>query len=76
MFHHDIAEPHTYLQSRQKLLQLLWDVLPHPPYPSDISEEIIKRYLELYSVSKGRIFYERRILRLPERWQQIVDQHS
>lgn len=31
VFHHDIAKPHTFLQSRQ-LLQLILDVLPHLMY--------------------------------------------
>ena len=40
VFHYDISRPHTSLVTRQKILQLEWDVLPHPPYspglaPSD-----------------------------------------
>ena len=37
VFHHDTARPHTYLATRQKLLELGWDVLPHPPYNTDLA---------------------------------------
>ena len=33
VFHNDNASPHT----RQKLLELGWDVLPHPPYSPDLA---------------------------------------
>ena len=40
IFHQDNARPYTYLFTRKKLVELGWEVMPHPPYspnfaPSD-----------------------------------------
>ena len=32
IFHQDDARPHTSLFTRKKLLELGWEVMPHPPY--------------------------------------------
>lgn len=37
VFHQDNARPHVSLRTRQKLLELGWDVLPHPPYSPDVA---------------------------------------
>ena len=37
IFHQDNARPHVSLMTRQKLLQLGWEVLIHPPYLPDIA---------------------------------------
>ncbi|GFU05964.1 mariner Mos1 transposase [Trichonephila clavipes] len=37
VFHQDNARPHTSLVTRQKLLQLEWDTVPHPPYSPDLT---------------------------------------
>ena len=31
IFHQDNARPHTSLVTRKKLLELRWEVMPHPP---------------------------------------------
>ena len=36
MFHQHNAQSHVSLITRQKLLELSWDVLPHPPYSPDL----------------------------------------
>ena len=37
VFHQDNARPHTSLMTRQKLRELGWDVLSHPPYSPDLA---------------------------------------
>ncbi|GFV25186.1 histone-lysine N-methyltransferase SETMAR [Trichonephila clavipes] len=37
VFHQDNARPHTSLVTRQKLLQLEWDTMPHPLYSPDLA---------------------------------------
>lgn len=37
VFHQDNARPHTSLMTRQKLRELGWDVLTHPPYSPDLA---------------------------------------
>ncbi|TLM46186.1 hypothetical protein FEC26_18845, partial [Acinetobacter baumannii] len=37
VFHHDNARPHTSLATQQKLRELGWEVLMHPPYSSDLA---------------------------------------
>ena len=37
VFHQDNARPHTSLVTRRKLLELGWEVMPHPLYSPDLA---------------------------------------
>lgn len=56
VFHHDNARPHTSLTTRQKLLQLGWDVLPHPPYSPDIAPSDFYLFQNLQNFLQGKKF--------------------
>ena len=96
IFHQDNnPRPHVSLMTRQKLLQLGWEVLIHPPYSLDIapldfhlfrslqnslngknfsSLEDCKRHLEQFFAQKDKKFWEDEIMKLPEKWQKVVEQ--
>ena len=81
--------------TRQKLLQLGWEVLIHPLYSPDIApsdfhlfqslqnslnrknfhfREDCKRHLEQFFAQKDKKLWEDRIMKLPEKWQKVVEQ--
>ena len=37
IFHQDNVRPHTSLVTRKKLLELGWEVMPHPTYSPDLA---------------------------------------
>ena len=95
IFHQDEARPHVSLMTRQKLLQLVWEVLLYLPYSPDVtpsdfhlfrslqnslngknfsSLEDCKRHLEQFFAQKDKKFWEDGIMKLPEKWQQVVGQ--
>ena len=49
VFHQDNARPHTSLVTRQKLRELGWEILSHPPYSPDIAPS---DYLLFLSMAK------------------------
>lgn len=97
VFHQDNARPHTSIVTRQKLRELGWEVLMHPPYSPDLApsdyhlflalqnffsdkklasrEECENQLLEFF-VNKDQDFYERGIMKLPLKWQQIIEQNG
>ena len=97
IFHQGNTRPHVSLMTRQKLLQLGWEVLIHPPYSPDIapldfhlflslqnslnvknfnSLEDCKRHLEQFFAQKDKMFWEDGIMKLPEKWQKVVEQKA
>ncbi|KAG6799541.1 Ammar1 transposase [Apis mellifera caucasica] len=56
VFHRDNARPHTCLVTRQKLLELGWDVLPHPPYSPDLAPSDYFLFRSLQNSLNGKNF--------------------
>ncbi|GFT80519.1 histone-lysine N-methyltransferase SETMAR [Trichonephila clavipes] len=54
VFHQDNARSHSSLVTRQKLLQLEWNTMPHPPYSPDLtpSDYYLFRSLQNFLDSK------------------------
>ncbi|GFY02127.1 histone-lysine N-methyltransferase SETMAR [Trichonephila clavipes] len=55
-FHQDNARPHTSLVTRQKLLQLEWDTMPHPPYSPDLAPSDYYLFRSLQNFLDGKTF--------------------
>jgi len=53
VFHHDNARPHTSLMTRQKLRELGWKVLMHPPYSPDIASSDYHLFRSLQNSLNG-----------------------
>lgn len=56
VFHHDNARPHTSLVTRQKLTELNWEVLPHPPYSPDLAPSDYHLFRSLQNSLNGKNF--------------------
>ena len=56
IFHQDNARLHVSLTTRQKLLQLGWEVLIHPPYSPDIAPSDFYLFRSLQNSLNGRNF--------------------
>ncbi|CAK9801870.1 Histone-lysine N-methyltransferase SETMAR [Anthophora plagiata] len=53
VFHHDNARPHTSLMTRQKLRELGWEVLMHPPYSPDLAPSDYHLFKHLQNFLNG-----------------------
>ena len=56
VFHQDNARPHTSLVTRQKLLQLRWNIMPHPPYSQDLAPSDYHLFRSLPNYLDGNTF--------------------
>ncbi|GFX25277.1 histone-lysine N-methyltransferase SETMAR [Trichonephila clavipes] len=54
--HQDNSRPHTSLVTRQKLLQLEWDAMPHPPYSPNLSPSDYYLFWSLQNFLDGKTF--------------------
>ncbi|GFV44496.1 transposase [Trichonephila clavipes] len=97
VFHQDNARSNTSVVTRQKLWELGWKVLIHPPYSLDLAssdghlvfalqnflsdkklrsrEDCENQLLEFFA-NKNQDFYERDIMKLPLKLQQIIQQRG
>ena len=55
-FHQDNARPYVSLMTRQKLLQLGWEVLIHPPYSPDSAPSDLHLFTSLWNSLNGKNF--------------------
>ena len=54
IFHQDNTRPHVSFMTRQKLLQLGWEVLIHPPYSPDIAPSDFHLFWSLQNSLNGK----------------------
>ena len=55
-FLHDNARPHTAVCTRQKLLDLGWEIFIHPPYSPDLSPSDFHLFLSMSNTLRNKVF--------------------
>jgi len=63
LFIQDNARPHTAKVTKRKLLELEWEVLPHPPYSPDMSPSDFHLFLSMQNHLAGVKFNDEEELR-------------
>lgn len=53
LFLHDNARPHTAKRTKRKLLELGWELLPHPPYSPDMAPSDFHLFRSLKNHIRG-----------------------
>ena len=56
IFHQDNARPHTSLVTCKKLLELGWEVMPHPPFSPNLAPSDYHLFLSLQNHLNGKTF--------------------
>ena len=75
IFHQDNARPHTALITRKKFLELGWELMPHPPYSSDLAPPDCHLFGSFQN-HLNETLYESGIIKLTERCQKVIEQNS
>ena len=57
IFHQDNARPHTSFVTRKKLLELGWEVMPHPSYSPDLATSNYNLFRPLPNHLNGKTFH-------------------
>ena len=56
ILHHDNARTHAALRSCQKIAELGWEILSHPPYSPDLAPSDYYLFLSLQNFLRGKKF--------------------
>ena len=60
---HDDARPHIARTARDTIIRMDWEVLPHPPYSSDLRPSDYHLFLNLQNRINGKIFASEDLLK-------------